>query len=313
MTWKTDSSSHPEASLFDDLFSLFYGYGLDFGTYRSMMACKSTEEPFPLAAPYETPSTRSGVPSLFWYSARSNREYLCEEVADYNGLSDDPAGICSSIKMKLDEPFVTLHGKQFSTADIAEKEIRRILSVSHQALEKSLFSKPAYHKLVVGVPVRFGAAKRQTLLQILERASDGKEIVLLPEPIAAALTYSHYARKTLEKVLVFDLGAGTFDTVLLVPNLHRTDKHPYEYKALCPDGLTLAGDFFDSAMAELILDALHAHPGIWIRTAFPFPEPQTIKSFCTLQDRLKNSFLPQNPVLLLSKVRMFPAALVFKR
>ena len=105
MTWKTDSSSHPEASLFDDLFSLFYGYGLDFGTYRSMMACKSTEEPFPLAAPYETPSTRSGVPSLFWYSARSNREYLCEEVADYNGLSDDPAGICSSIKMKLDEPF----------------------------------------------------------------------------------------------------------------------------------------------------------------------------------------------------------------
>ena len=108
MTWKTDSNSHPEASLFDDLFSLFYGYGLDFGTYRSMMACKSTEEPFPLAAPYETPSTRGGVPSLFWYSARSNREYLCEEVADYNGLSDDPAGICSSIKMKLDEPFVTL-------------------------------------------------------------------------------------------------------------------------------------------------------------------------------------------------------------
>ncbi len=79
------------------------------------------------------------------------------------------------------------------------------MSVSHQALEKSLFSKPAYHKLVVGVPVRFGAAKRQTLLQILERASDGREIVLLPEPIAAALTYSHYARKTLEKVLVFDL------------------------------------------------------------------------------------------------------------
>lgn len=61
MTWKADSNSHPEASLFDDLFSLFYGYGLDFGTYRSMMACKSTEEPFPLAAPYETPSTRGGV------------------------------------------------------------------------------------------------------------------------------------------------------------------------------------------------------------------------------------------------------------
>ncbi len=64
-----------------------------------------------------------------------------------------------------------------------------------------------------------------------------------------------------KKCLFLIFGAGTFDTVLLVPNLHRTDKHPTNTRLFCPDGLTLAGDFFDSAMAELILDALHAHPG----------------------------------------------------
>ena len=160
--------------------------------------------------------------------------------------------------MKLDSLYVTLGGKRFLTAYIAEKEIRRILSISHKAMERTLFDVPRYEKLVAGVPVRFGAAKRQSLLDILKQATDGKKIILLPEPIAAALMYSHYIRKKLGNVLVFDLGAGTFDTVLLVPNLHRTKENPYEYRTLCPDGLEIAGDYFDSMMAELIIDTLRA-------------------------------------------------------
>lgn len=248
----------------DDLVKLFantsaeYSYGLDFGTYRSMMAYKSSAMPDPGTVSYESPAIRDGIPSLFWYSAATGREYVCEEVTANNGLFEDPQGVCSSVKMKLDSLYVTLGGKRFLTADIAEKEIRRILSISHKAMERTLFDVPRYNKLVAGVPVRFGAAKRQTLLDILKQATDGKEIVLLPEPIAAALMYSHYTRKKLGNVLVFDLGAGTFDTVLLVPNLHRTKENPYEFRALYPDGLEIAGDYFDSVMAELIIETLRA-------------------------------------------------------
>jgi len=251
-------NSRPEDPMHADFYDLFYSYGLDFGTYRSMMAYKVADQPVPCTASYDTPSTCNGIPSLFWYSPKNNREYVCEEVTDNNGLFDDPQGVCTSIKTKLSDPDVFLNGKRFSTAYIAEKEIRRILSLSHQAMEKTLFDNIIYRKLVVGVPVRFGAARRQALVSIMERATDGKKIILLPEPIAAALMYSQYARKKLEKVLVFDLGAGTFDTVLLVPNPQKTLENPYEYRALCPDGLTIAGDYFDAMMAELIIETLRA-------------------------------------------------------
>lgn len=261
MNYTNIRSSDPLNDAMINLFanaSAEYSYGLDFGTYRSMMAYKSSVMPDPGAVSYESPAIRDGIPSLFWYSAATGREYVCEEVIANNGLFEDPQGICSSVKMKLDSPYVTLGGKRFLTADIAEKEIRRILSLSHKAMERTLFDVPRYNKLVAGVPVRFGSAKRQALLDILKQATDGKEIVLLPEPIAAALMYSHYTRKKLGNILVFDLGAGTFDTVLLVPNLHRTKENPYEFRALYPDGLEIAGDYFDSMMAELIIETLRA-------------------------------------------------------
>ena len=240
--------------------NLFYGYGLDFGTFRSMMAYNNASHSSPQIAQYENPITRNGIPSLFWYSSKNNEEYLCEQVIQENGLFDDPQGVCTSIKMKMDTPSIVLNGKSFKTTYIAEKEIRRILSLSHEAFQKSLFTTPTYQKLVVGIPVRFGAVKKQTLLNVLKQATNHKEIVFLPEPIAAALTYSHFLKQPLQKILVFDLGAGTFDTVLLIPNRHRTNENPYKYKALYPDGLELAGDYFDSKMIELILETLRATP-----------------------------------------------------
>lgn len=239
----------------EDLSNLFYGYGLDFGTFRSMMAIRNLSRPTPDAASYEKLSLRNGIPSLFWYNPENGQEYVCDEVLDFNGLYDDPEGICSSVKMKLEDSSVILHKKSFSPQDIALKEIIRILSVSHEAFSR-MHLPTEYTRLVVGVPVRFGARRRQILKDLMEKATGGKEILLLSEPIAAALTYSLYARKDLNKVLVYDLGAGTFDTVLLMPNLHRTRAYPYLYRTFSPDGLDIAGDSFDLRMVDLILSSL---------------------------------------------------------
>ena len=43
------------------------GYGLDFGTFRSMMAYKDANAGSPTIAQYDNPIIRSGIPSLFWY------------------------------------------------------------------------------------------------------------------------------------------------------------------------------------------------------------------------------------------------------
>lgn len=229
------------------------GYGLDFGTFRSMMAYKDANASSPVIAQYDSPVIRNGIPSLFWYSGTRNNEYICEEVLTYNGLLDDPKGVCSSIKMKLEEKNITLNGKKYEAGYIAEKIIRRVIKLSHDAMQKTLFEEPFYEKLVVGVPVLFGAAERQILFDVLRKATNDKEIVLLPEPIAAAIAYARYARVSNRKVLVFDLGAGTFDTVLLIPNKKKTKENPYEYIPKYPDGLTLAGDYFDIKMLEIIV------------------------------------------------------------
>ena len=60
---------------------------------------------------------------------------------------------------------------------------------------------------------------------------------------------------------MFDLGAGTFDTVLLVPNKKKTKDNPYEYIPKYPDGLAIAGDYFDIKMLEIIIQELRKNPG----------------------------------------------------
>lgn len=232
-----------------------HGYGLDFGTFRSSMAYHDASIHSLKTAQYENISIQNGIPSLFWYNPDNQKEYLCDEVIDRNGLSDDPAGVCSSIKMKLDIPSITLHNKIFSSEYIAEQELKRILSLSHDAFSKECIPTD-YSRLVVGVPVRFGARLRQILKNILVKAANGKEIRLLSEPIAAAIAYSYHTNKELQKVLVYDLGAGTFDAVFLLPNKHRTKTEPYPYRAVYPDGINIAGDYFDMQTANLIINTL---------------------------------------------------------
>lgn len=230
------------------------GYGLDFGTFHSMMSFKNANDIAANVAQYDNPMVRNGIPSLFWYSSTQNKEYLCDEVLVGNGQLDDPLGVCVSVKMKLGENNISLNGKQYTPGLITEKIVRRVIKLSHDAMEKNqLFEQPIYKKLVVGVPVRFGAVKRQILKKAMKNATDGKEIVLLPEPIAAAIAYARYVKCNNKNVLVYDLGAGTFDTVLLEPNKNRTKENPYEYIPKYPDGLFIAGDYFDQKMAEIII------------------------------------------------------------
>lgn len=244
--------------LHDEMSALFYtSFGLDFGTYRSMMAYRDGNDGTVSVARYDNPTNRGGIPSLFMYDPQANREYICDEVVDFNGLQDAPDCVCTSIKTKLELPEIILRSKIYAPAYIAEAEVRHILSLSHEAIEKALV-KPYYTHLVVGVPVRFRASTRQKLKDILLSATEHKvDIRLLPEPIAAAIAYASHDPnyKSDKKVLVFDMGAGTFDTSLLVPN-SDLNRAPYPYVTKYPDGFSEAGDHLDKLMMTLILHKL---------------------------------------------------------
>lgn len=238
------------------------GVGLDFGTFRSMMATKDANQSLPQIIKYENPYIREGIPSLFWYSNAYNKEFVCEDVLSHNGLFDDPKGVCSSVKTKLEDDDIVLNGKHFRTRYIAEQIIRRVIKDSHEAFQRDQLEEISYDKLVVGIPVRFGAAVRRKLLGVMRSATNHKKIILLPEPIAAAITYARTKAGLKRKILVFDLGAGTFDTVLLVRNSRKTKEEPFDYISNNPDGMTIAGDFFDLKMSEIIIRKLKSSPGM---------------------------------------------------
>lgn len=243
----------------DNLFGV--SYGLDFGTYRSVLAYKETDE-----AP-KIPSYRSvsqgGVPSLFWRTA-SGAEYVGDQVAEANGVIEDPIGVCASVKMQLNKPSISLNGHNYRPSNIAIQLVKRILSVSREALAQD-FIDMEFDELVVGVPVRFNAAEKGEIFRIMEIATGGKRIRLVPEPILAAIANDYFQRRlgrVSRPMLVYDMGAGTFDAVLLMPNRKRTTENPHPYIALHPEGLHLAGDVLDEVMEDLLLEKVQKNPGL---------------------------------------------------
>lgn len=250
-------------SLQDDLRDLLgdsYSYGMDIGTTSSYIAYKEGN-----ATP-KIPNYRGvcqgGIPSLAWRD-KNGKEWFCDQVAEKQGLVEDPAGVWVSGKMKLQEKEVVLNGHSYNPRQLLIKEVKRVCRVSQEALEQEMIEMDP-SEWVVGVPARFSAAEKGELRYILEEATGGKRIRLVLEPILAAVANDYYTKKSGRKprrVLVLDMGGGTFDVVLLVPNENPTVDEPEPYRAVEPDGLRQAGDALDVIMEELILKKIRSNPG----------------------------------------------------
>lgn len=253
--------------LYDDMKQALdeYHWGLDFGTYRSVVSYIS--EGAPPKVPGYRDACLGGIPSLFWRD-KSGLEHVGDEVQAMDGLLVDPAGVCSSVKTRLTEKEIKLHGVSYRASDIAARIIQRVLSVSRQLLDQEFISMDL-HELVVGVPVRFNAAQRGEIASIVRSATGLTEpdaVRLVPEPILAALCVDYFQRRAGHgedrPLLVYDMGAGTFDAVVLRRNSHPTVQEPYPYIALEPAGCAVAGDRMDERMEELILEKLRQCDGI---------------------------------------------------
>ena len=240
-------------------------FGLDFGTYRSMLAVCSEDGPM---VPAYKDACLGGVPSLFWRT-ESGEEYVGDEVYARNGQAVDPGGICASVKTRLQNGPVRLHGKEYSPREIAGRIIKRVLDVTQPLLEQE-FIEMDFSSIVCGVPVRFTAAQKGEISSIVREATGGKEVHLVPEPILAALSVDYYLEKKKHRpvrrpVLVYDMGAGTFDVCLLVPNTPSA-YDPYPYRALNPQGSAMAGDCIDSFVEEMMLEKLRQVAGFNMST-----------------------------------------------
>ena len=119
-----------------------------------------------------------------------------------------------------------------------------ILRLLHSRAEECLFGRPG--GAVITVPAYFDDAQRQSTRDAAKVA--GIEVLrLLNEPTAAALAYGLNEGQDGQRVVVYDLGGGTFDVSIL-----QLEDGIFQVLATAGD-THLGGDDFDQALANILL------------------------------------------------------------
>ena len=163
-----------------------------------------------------------------------------------------PERTIRSIKRKMgQEVTVDLGGKAYSPQEISAIILRTL----KQRAEKALGH--AVSKVVITVPAFFNDGQRQATRQAGELA--GLEVVrIINEPTAAVLTYDPHPTE-LERLLVYDLGGGTFDV-----SVAQVENGVVEIMASHGD-TQLGGDDFDQLLLDHICESFKNKHGVDLR------------------------------------------------
>ena len=146
---------------------------------------------------------------------------------------------------------VEIDGKRYSPAEISAKTLRKLKESAEAYLGHKV------NKAVITVPAYFNDAQRQATKDAGQIA--GLEVArIVNEPTAAALAYG-LDKDVNQKIVVFDLGGGTFDVSIL-------QVADGVFEVVSTNGDThLGGDDFDQVLINWIADDFQAKNGIDLR------------------------------------------------
>ncbi|RKZ47183.1 MAG: heat-shock protein Hsp70 [Candidatus Parabeggiatoa sp. nov. 3] len=163
-----------------------------------------------------------------------------------------PERTVKSIKRRMGEEIkVDMAGQGYTPQEISAIILKHLKGIAEDYLKQPV------HKAVITVPAYFSDAQRQATREAGEIA--GLEVVrMINEPTAAALSYEA-DQKTHKRILVYDLGGGTFDVsvvnieddVVEVVASHGNNK--------------LGGDDFDQKIAEYLVEQIKEESGFDIQ------------------------------------------------
>lgn len=155
---------------------------------------------------------------------------------------------------------IGIDGQQYTPQEISAKTLRKLKEAAESYLGHKV------NKAVITVPAYFNDAQRQATKDSGQIA--GLEVMrIINEPTAAALAYG-LDRKKAEKIVVFDLGGGTFDvSVLEVAAVGDGEEDTKVFQVLSTSGDThLGGDDFDEVLINYVAEEFQREQGIDLRT-----------------------------------------------
>jgi molecular chaperone DnaK len=146
--------------------------------------------------------------------------------------------------------------EQFTPQEISAKTLRKL----KEAAESYLGHKVS--KAVITVPAYFNDAQRQATKDAGQIA--GLDVArIINEPTAAAMAYGLDKSKIEQKIVVFDLGGGTFDVSVLELN---DDDGMKVFEVISNSGDThLGGDDFDEVLINYVADEFKKSNGVDLR------------------------------------------------
>ena len=139
----------------------------------------------------------------------------------------------------------------YSPVEISSFIIKKMVKNAEKYLNKRI------SKLVITVPAYFNDSQRKLTKQAAELAGL-KVLRVINEPTAAALAYGFDKNQKLnEKILVFDLGGGTFDVSIISVKIDENNLNHKVFQVLGTAGDTqLGGKDFDNKLVEYFLNKM---------------------------------------------------------
>ena len=220
--------------------------GIDLGTTNSCVAVLEGGEPTVIANAEGARTTPSVV------AFTKNGERLVGETAKRQAITN-PDRTIASIKRHMGENYhVEIDGKQYTPQDISAMILAKLKADAESYLGEKVT------EAVITVPAYFSDAQKQATKDAGKIAGlDVKRII--NEPTAASLAYGLDKAEGSHKILVYDLGGGTFDVSVL-------ELGDGVFEVLATNGDThLGGDDFDNKIMDFLADSFKKEHGVDLR------------------------------------------------
>lgn len=222
--------------------------GIDLGTTNSCVAVYEGGEPVVITNPEGSRTT----PSVVAFSKNDSKERIVGQTAKRQAIQN-PERTVMSIKRKMGtNETVDIDGKKYTPQEISAMILQKLKADAEAYLGTKVT------QAVITVPAYFNDAQRQATKDAGKIA--GLEVLrIINEPTAAALAYGVDKEGIDQKVMIFDLGGGTFDVSIL-------EISDGVFEVLSTNGNTrLGGDDFDQRIIDWLADSFQKEHGIDLR------------------------------------------------
>ena len=221
--------------------------GIDLGTTNSCVAVMEGGEPVVIPNAEGNRTT----PSVVAFS--KNGERLVGQIAKRQAVTN-PDNTVISIKRKMGTAEkVKIEGAEFSPQEISAMILQKLKTDAENYLGQKVT------QAVITVPAYFSDSQRQATKDAGKIA--GLEVLrIINEPTAAALAFGMDKEDQDQKIMVYDLGGGTFDVSIL-------DIGDGVFEVLATNGNThLGGDDFDQRIIDYLISEFKKSNGIDLST-----------------------------------------------